>query len=49
MPVTNLSRPLSRLIDLGYALWLRRSGAGSVDGTPIVGPEAVLATGEPRV
>ena len=41
--------PILRGRNVHYALWLRRSGSGSVDGTPIIGPEAVLATGEHRI
>ena len=38
--------PILRGRKVHYAVWLRRSGSRSVDGTPIIGPEAVLATGE---
>ena len=41
--------PILRGRNVHYALWLRRSGSESVDGTPIIGPEAVLATGEHRI
>ena len=41
--------PILRGRNVHYALWLRRSGSGSVDGPPIIGPEAVLATGEHRI
>ena len=41
--------PILRGRKVHYALWLRRSSSGSVDGTPIIGPEAVLATAEHRI
>ena len=41
--------PILRGRKVHYALWLRRSSSGSVDGTPIIGLEAVLATGEHRI
>ena len=41
--------PILRGRNVHNALWLRHSGSGSVDGTPITAPEAVLATDEHRI
>ena len=41
--------PILRGRNVHYALWRRRSGSGSVDGTPMIGLEAMQATGEHRI